>query len=63
MQPIQGEPLRAEYKGSGGYSSEDKEELKDFIEQIMNQQFPKDRYVVKGFADFSVEESDDMEKD
>ena len=29
----------------------------------MNQQFPKDRYVVKGFADFSVEESDDMEKD
>ena len=59
---IKGEPLRAEYKGSGGYGSEDKEEYIKFMEQIMNQQFPEGHYVVGGFADFWVKENDDEQK-
>lgn len=49
-----GEPLRAEYWGSGGYTSEDKKEYVDFISQIMNQEFPEGRYIVNGSADFYV---------
>lgn len=59
---IKGEPLRQEYRGSGGYGSEDEKEFKEFMQQIMNQQFPEGNYVVKGFADFFVTENDDIEQ-
>ncbi|MED4456371.1 hypothetical protein [Metabacillus fastidiosus] len=51
---IKGEPLRKEYKGSGGYGSQDKKEYIEFMEQIMNQEFPEGHYVVNGNADFYV---------
>lgn len=51
---IKGEPLREEYRGSGGYGSQDKKEYIEFMKQIMNQEFPKGHYVVNGIADFGV---------
>ncbi|MCM3356844.1 hypothetical protein [Psychrobacillus sp. MER TA 171] len=57
-----GEPLRAEYWGSGGYTSEDKKEYVDFISQIMNQEFPEGRYIVNGSADFYVKANEKTEQ-
>lgn len=51
---IKGEPLRKEYRGSGGYGSQNKKEYMKFIKQIMNQEFPEGHYVVNGIADFGV---------
>ncbi|MFJ7826075.1 hypothetical protein [Psychrobacillus sp. NPDC096623] len=52
---IKGEPLREEFRGgSGSYVSEDKKEYRDFIRQIMKQEFPEGNYVVNGVADFYV---------
>ena len=51
---IKGEPLRQEYRGGGGYGSQDKKEYIEFMKHIMNQEFPKGHYVVNGFADFDV---------
>ena len=56
---IKGEPLREEYKGRGGYSSEDKKEYIEFMEQIMDHKFPEGHYIVEGFADFWVQENGD----
>ena len=51
---IKGKPLREEYRGSGGYGSEDNEDYIDFMRQIMNHEFPEGQYVVNGSADFYV---------
>ncbi|MCK1999749.1 hypothetical protein MPH47_21425 [Psychrobacillus psychrodurans] len=51
---IKGEPLREEYRGSGGYGSEDNKEYIDFMRRIMNHEFPEGHYVVNGSADFYV---------
>ena len=51
---IKGEPLHQEYRGGGGYGSQDKKEYIEFMKHIMNQEFPKGHYVVNGFADFAV---------
>lgn len=59
---LKGQPLREEFKGSGGYSEGDKKEYKAFMQQIMNGQFPEGQYVVKGFADFYVIDIDGTEK-
>ncbi len=62
---IKGEPLREEYRGSGGYGSEDKQEYKDFMKQIMNLEFPEGHYVVNGIANFYIindEESEQVKK-
>ncbi|MEG0359934.1 MAG: hypothetical protein RR598_11770, partial [Anaerorhabdus sp.] len=59
---IRGEPLRQEYKGSGGYGSEDKKEYIEFNKQIMNQEFPEGHYVVNGIADFGVIANEDTEQ-
>ena len=62
---IKGEPLREEYRGSGGYGSQDKKEYIGFMKQIMNQEFPEGHYVVNGIADFGVianEETGEMKK-
>ncbi|WP_053178221.1 DUF4362 domain-containing protein [Peribacillus loiseleuriae] len=51
---LKGEPLRTEYRGSGGYGSQDKKEYIEFMKRIMNQEFPEGHYVVNGIADFGV---------
>ncbi|MFC9542134.1 hypothetical protein ACFTQ7_19990 [Lysinibacillus sp. NPDC056959] len=51
---LKGEPLRTEYRGSGGYGSQDKKEYIEFMKRIMNQEFPEGYYVVNGIADFHV---------
>lgn len=51
---LKGEPLRTEYRGSGGYGSQDKKEYIEFMKRIMNQEFPEGHYVVNGFVDFNV---------
>ncbi|MFF2754465.1 hypothetical protein ACFVR1_12060 [Psychrobacillus sp. NPDC058041] len=60
---IKGEPLRAEYRGSGVYDTEDKKEYIHFIRKIMNQEFPKGRYVVNGIADFYVKANEETEQE
>ncbi|WP_192797369.1 hypothetical protein [Psychrobacillus glaciei] len=60
---IKGEPLRAEYRGSGGYDSEDKKEYIDFIRKIMNKKFPEGRYVVNGIANFYIIASEETEQE
>lgn len=51
---MKGEPLRQEYRGSGGYDSQDEKEYTEFMKQIMNKEFPEGHYVVNGLADFGV---------
>ncbi|WP_227522045.1 hypothetical protein [Bacillus solitudinis] len=60
---IKGEPLREEYRGSGGYdAAQDKKEYIEFMKQIMNQEFPEGHYVVNGIADFDVRVIEGMEQ-
>ncbi len=49
-----GVPIRQDYAGSGGYSSEEEEEYINFIKRIMKNEFPVGHYVVDGAAAFSV---------
>ncbi|MCM3721171.1 hypothetical protein [Solibacillus isronensis] len=58
---VKGEPLREEYVGSGGYSSEDKNEYKDFMKRVMDKEFPAGHYVVNGIADFYIRVSEGTE--
>lgn len=58
---VKGEPLREEYGGSGGYSSEDKKKYKDFMKRVMNKEFPAGHYVVNGIADFDIRVSEATE--
>ncbi len=51
---IKGQPLREDYKGSGGYSSEDEAEYVNFMKQIIKNEFPVGQYEVNGVADFFV---------
>ncbi|WP_339213836.1 hypothetical protein [Solibacillus sp. FSL W8-0372] len=60
---VKGEPLRGEYVGSGGYSSEDQNEYQDFMKQIMNKEFPAGYYVVNGIADFDIRVSEGTESE
>lgn len=60
---IKGKPLREEYRGSGGYGSEDKKEYIDFMRQIMNHEFPVGHYVVNGSADFYVIANEETEQE
>lgn len=51
-----GEPLKEEYRGSGAFGREDSEEYIDFVQRIIRGNFPEGDYVVKGSANFYVEE-------
>lgn len=51
-----GEPLREEYNGSGGFSDQDSSEYKEFIQKIMDGDFPKGFYAVNGYANFNYNE-------
>ncbi|WP_332632397.1 hypothetical protein [Halalkalibacter flavus] len=57
-----GEPYKEEYKGSGGYSSEDDKVYVDFVQKIAENQFPNGYYVVNGFADFFLTDEDGQKK-
>lgn len=50
-----GEPLTHQYTVSGGYSEQDPEEYRQFIDQFLAGQTPKGNYLVKGIAKFKVE--------
>ncbi len=49
---VKGEPLREDYRGSGGYSEKDPKAYRDFIEQVTDNQFPEGFYEVNGSANF-----------
>ncbi|MFD2638816.1 hypothetical protein [Piscibacillus salipiscarius] len=51
-----GEPLREEYNGSGGFSGQDSSAFKEFIQEVMDGDFPKGFYEVYGYADFNYNE-------
>ncbi|WP_372867713.1 hypothetical protein [Planomicrobium okeanokoites] len=50
-----GEPLREQYSGSGGYSTEEDSAYIEFTKNIMDMQFPEGYYVVEGYTDFYTE--------
>lgn len=56
---VKGEPLRATYHGSGGYSEEDSEDYKNFMKQLMSGNFPEGFYIVNGSAQFDVVETNE----
>ncbi|UVI33067.1 hypothetical protein [Paenibacillus spongiae] len=61
-----GEPLREEYKNSGGFGETDERAYIDFIKSLWADGFPAGYYVVDGFADFYVEskvDGEDKEED
>ena len=49
---IRGEPLQESYSGSGGYSAEEDEAYIEFVQRIMEQNFPVGYYKIDGYADF-----------
>jgi hypothetical protein len=57
---IKGKPLVEKYQGSGGaYGSEDENDYVQFMKSIIENNFPAGNYVVKGFANFSIESKDE----
>ena len=52
---IQGEPLQESYSGSGGYSEAEDVAYVEFVQRIMEKDFPAGYYKVNGYADFIVE--------
>lgn len=51
---VKGEPLQEFYSGNGGYSAEEEEAYIEFVQRIMEQDFPAGYYQVNGYADFSA---------
>ena len=51
---VKGEPLKMSYYGSGGFSEQDSEEVVHFMKQIMADNFPTGSYMVEGFVEFTV---------
>jgi len=49
---IWGEPLQESYSGSGGYSAAEDEAYIEFVQRIMEQDFPVGYYKIEGYADF-----------
>jgi hypothetical protein len=60
---INGNPLREEYKTSGGYSSEDEKKYIDFMKNFINKGFPSGYYVVNGSVNFHVENAGNNKQD
>lgn len=58
-----GEPLRESYTGSGGYSDQEDAAYIEFMQQVMNNEFPQGYYVVDGYADFYTETPDGAQTD
>ena len=53
-----GEPLKEYYSGSGGYSAEEDDAYIEFVQRIMEKEFPPGYYKVDGFANFTATSSD-----
>lgn len=53
-----GEPLRESYSGSGGYSDQEDAAYIEFMQQVMDNEFPEGYYIVNGYADFYTETPD-----
>ena len=53
-----GEPLQEYYSGSGGYSAEEDEAYIEFVQRIMEKEFPSGYYKIDGFANFTASSSD-----
>jgi hypothetical protein len=49
---VKGKPIREQYRGSGGYSEEDPEPYRKFIQRVIDGQFPEGFYEVDGSANF-----------
>lgn len=58
-----GEPLREQYSGSGGYSDQEEAAYIEFMQQVMNNEFPQGYYIVDGYADFYTETPDGAQTD
>ncbi|KMJ56755.1 hypothetical protein AB685_19750 [Bacillus sp. LL01] len=53
-----GETLRESYTKNGGFSDQDDTAYIDFVKDFLKNGFPTGYYVVDGYADFSVEDSE-----
>ena len=49
---IKDEPFRQKYSFAGGYSDEDTEEFRQFVETIIEKGFPEGEYIINGSAEF-----------
>jgi len=58
-----GEPLREQYVGSGGYSDQEDAAYIEFMQQVMNNEFPQGYYIVDGYADYYTETPDGAQTD
>lgn len=58
-----GQPLRYEYSRSGGYSPTDEENYVKFMRSFLEDGFPTGYYVVNGFVDFYVEDTNNNQQD
>ncbi|MGI2293220.1 hypothetical protein [Paenibacillus sp. GXUN7292] len=59
---IKGEPLREEYKRSGGYSSSDDPKFIEFMMDFVDKGFAAGLYEMDGSAHFYVEQAGNMDK-
>ena len=55
---IQDEPLRERYSGNGGYSEEDDDTYIEFVQGVMDNEFPPGFYILSGYADFTAINTD-----
>jgi hypothetical protein len=58
-----GHPLRYNYSRSGGYGSQDEEQYVKFMRSFLEDGFPIGYYVVNGFVDYYVEDSEKNKQD
>lgn len=58
-----GQPLRYKYSRSGGYGSQDEEDYVKFMRSFLEDGFPTGYYIVNGFVDFYVEDSQNNKQD
>ncbi|TWT04514.1 hypothetical protein FQV26_14915 [Planococcus sp. CPCC 101016] len=59
---VPGEPLRESYSGNGGYSGEDDDAYIEFVQSVMNNEFPPGYYTLSGYADFTAINTDNSSK-
>jgi len=55
------QPLRYDYKFSGGYSEQDDPDYVKFFKQVMDDQLPKGRYTITAYASFVIDGAEPSE--
>ena len=53
---LKDEPFRQKYSFAGGYSDEDPEEFRQFVETIIEKGFPEGEYIINGSAEFYLDD-------